>query len=564
MENPSKIILFGDSITKGYTPTFEKTLRSEYPEIELTTLNAGVSGETTRDGLLRLRKVLDESPDIVVIGFGMNDWRKGVNRSAYKQNLLQMVDAFENIGTRVIVCTVSPSYDFHRRRYNYQVDDYSEAVREIAYERRIKIADINALWKRELKRPKKGLRDDFHPNRMGYGIICKALMWVVPRKHTTVLWQYNGHEAKCNYRCPYCYYIGLHSTCDMSFGSMEEWHEGLKRSFGNQHLVVYLGFGEPTLGRRFPEIIEMFQSEPNWELRIVSNLDTKQIKNAAVTKLAESKRLHIVGSFHPCMTNREKYLERLIYFRENGIEVPSVFVAYPEYLSRFVDDIEYFRKHGFLIHVRRFQGLFNKKTYPYAYTDAERRLTARYMDVGMLKYMLSGVSSHGELTYVGFHFFVMDNVGNIGYDSNIFHPYTGYRCIFGNILQGNFRPLLLPGPYPGTFEGTDDGIANVIKHGYKELEGNHVESFAKQGGVYKDTDGRVIYENEFKDFDDPRLRAEYNFPPQRLHDYLSICMYSDYRIVKQSIKLKAQFAAKEMLSSYPNVKRIVENILPSQ
>ena len=518
MENPCKIIFFGDSITKGYAPIFEDELRREYPEIALNVINAGVESETSRDGLARLEPLLDQKPNVAVIGFGMNDWRKGVSRKEYKKNLVKMLDAFEAVGTRVIINTVNPSYDFQKKRYNCEVDEYSQAVREIAYEKRIKIADINARWKCELNRPQKGLRDELHPNLLGYRIMCKALMHIVPRRNTTVLWQYNSHHAKCNYRCPYCYYLGLHSPTDQSFGTIEEWHEGFKGAFGNQHLTAYLGFGEPSLGRMFPEIVDMFGSEANWELRIISNISTKELRAAARSALAQDGRFHIAGSFHPSMTTREEYLSRLKYFRDQGIEVPTVYVAYPPYLSHFEEDIQFFRKEGFMVHVRRFIGRHGKKTYPAGYTEDERGLISKYQDDGMLKYMQSDVDSHGELTYSGVHFFVADSVGNVGYDIDLFEQYTKYRCIFGNIHQRNFKPLLLPGPYPGTREGTDDGVANVISRGYKELEGNHVISFARQGGVYRTDEGDVVYGNEFKDFTNPKTRAEYHFPPRDLKD----------------------------------------------
>ena len=561
MENPCKIIFFGDSITKDYSPKFEKMLRSKYPEIKLTTINSGFIGETSRDGLQRLQQLVDQKPDIVIIGFGMNDWRKGIARKEYKKNLIKMLEAFENTGARVIINTVPPSYDFKKHRYNCQVDQYSEAVREISHERRIKIADINALWKRELRRPQKALRDDIHPNSRGYDLICKSLMWVVPRSNTTVLWQYNGSEAKCNYRCPYCYYLGLHSPKDNSFGSIEEWRKSLKRCFRKQHLIVYLGFGEPTLGKMFPEIVTMFEHESNWELRIISNLDTKSVRLAADSGLAQDNRFHIVGSFHPCMTTKEKYLEKLLFFRSKGIEVPSVYVGYPPYLEDFEKNVIFFRSHGFLIHVRRMQGVYKNNLYPYAYTEHERKMLAKYMDDGMLRYMHAGLSSHGDLSFSGFHFFVMDNVGNLGFDTNIFMPYTKFRCIFGNLHQNNFSPLLLPGPYPGTFEGTDDGIANVIHHGYKELTGNHVESFAKQGGVYKDENGKVVYGNEFINFDDPKVRAKYNFPPRNIQDSFAIMRYSKASVIRQSLYRKAYATASDIAENNPLLKNIAKKIL---
>lgn len=512
LESMCKIIMFGDSIIKVCSPKLEKKLRFDYPEIEFSFVNEGISGETSRDGLARLAKLVDEKPDIVVIGFGMNDWRKGIGRREFKQNLIIMLDAFEGIGARVIITTLSPAYDFYNDKPYAQPDDYSEAVKAIAHEKKIKIGDVQALWKRDFSSPEKGLRDDIHPNKQGYAVICKALMWVVPRKYTTVLWQYNGREAKCNYRCPYCYYIGLHSSSDMFVGSIEKWHDSFRRNFGNQNLIFYLAFGEPTCGKNFNEIVGMIDAEKKWQLRITSNLSFTLQEIVSSTSVLEG-RFNINASFHPCMIGREDFLKKILFLRANGIEASIVYVAYPPYFSRFEDDIRFFRDHAFVVHVRRFQGKYNGRKYPFAYTPAELKRIAKYSDDGMIKYMLNQQNCEGEPTYAGLHFFIIDNEGNAGYDSNTFRAGTKERGILGNLHDNTFKPNFLPSSYPGTRVGTVDGVANMVSYGYKELEKNNVLSFAKQGGVYKDTDGAIIYGNEFKDFDDPALRAIYNFSP---------------------------------------------------
>ena len=84
-----------------------------------------------------------------------------------------------------------------------------------------------------------------------------------------------------------------------------------------------------------------------------------------------------------------------------------------------------------------------------------------------------------------------------------------------------------------------DGGFNIVSHKYKELEKNHVLSFAKQGGVYKDVDGAVVYGNEFKDFDNPAIRAEYNFP-------------------LPGLKERIAFNARKIFKVYPKVKRLIK------
>ena len=274
MENPLRLAFFGDSIIKGCAPWFTNQFSLRFPNVDLVSLNAGVSGETSRDGLARLQELADWRPTVVVLGFGMNDWRKGVSQTEFRKNLEKLIDTLEHVGARVIPCTISPSYEGLRLGTNPEGDEYSEIVRDVALKRRLKIADVNAAWKRKIRPAWRGLRDALHPNKRGYALFCEALAHVVGHPSTTILWQYNGREARCNYRCPYCYYTRLWKPQDMFFGTMDQWRTGFKASFGKQPLYFYLGFGEPMLGGAFPDILDMVVKEPNWQLRVISNIFT--------------------------------------------------------------------------------------------------------------------------------------------------------------------------------------------------------------------------------------------------------------------------------------------------
>ncbi len=519
MENPFRVLLFGDSIARGVGPCLERRLREDYPDAAPQVVHAGVAGETSRDGVARLDTVVDHDIDVVLVSFGMNDWRKGVGPREFRKHLIRMVDVFESRGVRVILMTLNPVTEGDRPTNNQKVDQYSQVLRDVAIEKRVKIADVNAAWRDGLRPARRGLKDEIHPNGRGYQLVCRTLMHVLPRRHTTVLWQYNGREAKCNYRCPYCYYVGLWNPRDAFFGTIDQWHHSFKESFGRQPLILYLAFGEPSIGRHFFDILDMAASEPGWQVRMTSNV-AGPVDKIVKTPLARDGRLHINASFHPLAIERDQFIRTVLFLRDNGIEVPVVYVAYPPFLDRLADDVEAFAAHGLLVHLRRFQGRYKDRVYPHAYTDHERRFLARYMDDGSIKYMLNEQRATGKLTYSGLHFFVVDNVGNVGYDSNLFRPYTKYRCIFGNVHQGNFRPLFRPGRYPGYREATVDGVANLVAAGYRELEGNNILSFAAQGGVYR-SDGAVHYSHRDTDFENPAIRAEFNFPPRRISDVVA-------------------------------------------
>jgi len=561
MENPCKIIFFGDSITREYTPIFGKVLKEKYPDKEIEIINAGVIGETSKDGVKRITSLLNEIPQVAVIEFGMNDWRKGISKKEFEHNLLYMVDKFEGVNARVILTTINPYCRGILKRSNKTVDDYNCIIREVARKKRLKIADVNSLWKREIKPVQRGLRDGMHPNRKGYEIYCKALLGVVPREHIVILWQYNGHEAKCNYRCPYCYYSWAPKDKDYFFGTVEQWHKAFKNCFKNQRLIFYLAFGEPTIGTAFHDIVEMIGSEPNWSLRITSNISVwEELKWLVNTRLAREGRLNINASFHPLSTTIEEFLQKILFLRKHGIEVPVVYVMYPPFLKRFEKDFEIFNKHNFLIHVRRFMGWYKNKCYPDAYTEEERKFIAKYCDDATIKYMLNNYPLLNKMSYSGMDFIVVDNVGNVGYDSDYFPFYSKYRCIFGNILQeDNLQILLKPGLYPGEMEGTVDGVSNLLELGYRQLESNNVISFARQGGVYH-TDKGVFYKNMNKDFNDSQIRAEYYFPSRNIRDeyfklkYLGLIKYSRC-LIKQARKYLVNSAKK-----HPRLIRFIKQV----
>ena len=531
MENPCKIVFFGDSITRKYAPIFGEILKNEYHESEIKIVNAGVIGETSKDGLKRISKLQSEKPQVVVIGFGMNDWRKGVSKKEFKKNLIYMIDKFESIGSRVLLLTINPDYQGFLKGTSKVIDDYSCIIRETAREKRIKIADVNSLWKRKIKPVQKGLKDKIHPNKLGYKIYCESLLHVVPQSHTVILWQYNGRESLCNYKCPYCYYSYSPKVENYFWGTTKEWHDAFKKSFGNQKLIFYLAFGEPTLGETFYDVLKMIEEEPKWSLRMTTNL-SQDLERLVNTRLAKEGRLYINASFHPTQVGIEIFLDQALYLRKHHIEAPIVYVMWPPHLRRFKSDFNVFNDHNFLVHIRRFKGVYKGKYYPKSYTDEERQFIARYCDDATIKYMLNEDQNviFDRKTYSGFHFFIVDCTGNIGYDSNCFSMYTKYRTIFGNVLQSHTLKFPLePTQYPkGYSQRTVDGVSNYLELGYQQLEGNNVLAFAKQGGVYH-TENGVFYSNMNKDFNNSQIRAKYCFPPRGMKDEYFIFRYLGIR-----------------------------------
>ena len=112
------IVCFGDSLTAGYGTD----LGQSYPDYLQTDLNAegynyrvvneGISGNTTKDGVERLDRVIALKPAVVVVEFGGNDGLRGLRIEDSRTNLDKIVGTLKASGTKVVLAgiTLPPDY----------------------------------------------------------------------------------------------------------------------------------------------------------------------------------------------------------------------------------------------------------------------------------------------------------------------------------------------------------------------------------------------------------------------------------------------------------------------
>lgn len=112
------IVCFGDSLTAGHGteaghayPDYLQQLfdRQGYA---YHVVNRGIDGNTTKDGVDRLKDVLALHPRIVVVEFGGNDGLRGLPITATRQNLEQIVSTLLKSGVKVLLAgiTLPPNY----------------------------------------------------------------------------------------------------------------------------------------------------------------------------------------------------------------------------------------------------------------------------------------------------------------------------------------------------------------------------------------------------------------------------------------------------------------------
>ena len=112
------IACFGDSLTAGLGVDPEQS----YPAVlqrmlddagyHYRVVNEGVSGDTTKDGLQRIDRVLAKRPQIVVLEFGGNDGLRGLPVTVAQRNLAAMLAQLQRKGAKVALAgiTIPPQY----------------------------------------------------------------------------------------------------------------------------------------------------------------------------------------------------------------------------------------------------------------------------------------------------------------------------------------------------------------------------------------------------------------------------------------------------------------------
>jgi acyl-CoA thioesterase I len=203
-------VALGDSVTAGctvgpgmlgeevYHAVVARELERLFPGSGFDVINAGVGGDNTVGGLVRLQAdVLDHSPDLVTICFGLNDSGKGeAGLDLFERNLVEIVERVRAIGAAVVLMTpnmmvtrpnqnVPPEHaetvgDFIQRQTGGLLDRYVERIRAAAGATSSPLADAYAEWQRRHQAGEdttalleNGLN---HPGAEGHRILAAALL----------------------------------------------------------------------------------------------------------------------------------------------------------------------------------------------------------------------------------------------------------------------------------------------------------------------------------------------------------------------------------------------------
>jgi acyl-CoA thioesterase-1 len=158
-----QIIVLGDSITAGYgLETSQAYPNLLAQKLDLPILNRGVSGDTTADGLQRLEvDVLDESPWLVIVALGGNDFLKKVPKTTTEQNLRSIIAKIQ--AQKAISVILGMNLGLFK-------DEYRDLYQRVATDTGSFL--IPQVLKGIIDNPKHRQQDIIHPNAIGQEILA--------------------------------------------------------------------------------------------------------------------------------------------------------------------------------------------------------------------------------------------------------------------------------------------------------------------------------------------------------------------------------------------------------
>jgi acyl-CoA thioesterase I len=175
------VLDFGDSLTAGLglpaSEAFPAKLEAWLHRrgIGARVVNAGVSGDTTADGLARLDWALADKPDLVVLALGANDALRGINPSTVHDNLDKIIVKIQASGARVLLLGMLAPSNWGEE-YKHTFDGIFP---ELARAHRLPLYPFfleGVAMKPELNQP-----DGLHPNERGVAVLVDRIAPMVAR-----------------------------------------------------------------------------------------------------------------------------------------------------------------------------------------------------------------------------------------------------------------------------------------------------------------------------------------------------------------------------------------------
>lgn len=170
-----RVVFFGDSLTAGLgvsrSEAFPSLVQTEIDAAGLPfeVVNAGVSGDTTADGLRRLDWALSGGAELVVLELGANDGLRGLEVAATRRNLADLMGRLRARGLPVVLVGM-------RMPPNYG-PEYTARFREVfpALATEFRVPLVPFLMEGVGGKAELLLSDGTHPNAAGHRVMARTV-----------------------------------------------------------------------------------------------------------------------------------------------------------------------------------------------------------------------------------------------------------------------------------------------------------------------------------------------------------------------------------------------------
>ena len=181
-ENKTIIVSFGDSLTEGYGLNREDSYPKQLEEklisngFDVIVFNSGISGETSTSANSRKEWVLNLNPDIVILVTGANDGFRGIKTNIIKQNIVDIIDFFNEKNVKVILGAVPMSENLGE----IYVKEFKNMYKEISQEKEVFF--IENFLEGVVANEKLNQKDRIHPTKEGYTYIVENNVYEIVKK----------------------------------------------------------------------------------------------------------------------------------------------------------------------------------------------------------------------------------------------------------------------------------------------------------------------------------------------------------------------------------------------
>lgn len=191
---PKTVVCLGDSVTgvyyhtggeRAYPELLEIALKRVHPGAAVSVVNAGISGNSTDNGLSRLdRDVLAKNPNLVTVTFGLNDMVR-IAPDKFGDNLKTLVERCRAAKSEVVLCTPNAVIDTGGRPVT-KLLQYCEITQKTAKAVGAGFCDIYAAYDEVRQKDawdfRLTLSDEIHPNLDGHKIMARAICRAIAGK----------------------------------------------------------------------------------------------------------------------------------------------------------------------------------------------------------------------------------------------------------------------------------------------------------------------------------------------------------------------------------------------